>query len=207
MLKAGSLEDGARRHGLHYYIKGGLYGYVNFYIDQSRKYFPERNLRLFVNFYGMTLFYWCVGVLLLGPATVWLHYIIALLCAPVHAVFLALYSQHLAVIVHTLRYVLVQPAVPDHTLTTPNKRIVLTREEFVKLYPEAFAMGLGLVEERSGKVHFQVLQRSAVNRMKLVIFLSVAGLFDSALLTTLSVGLGICGLAGLSSYCRFMQFH
>jgi len=68
-------------------------------------------------------------------------------------------------------------------------------------------VGLGLVEEHSEKVEFQVLQRKAVHRMRLVSLLSLPGFLISGLITVLAAGLGICGLAGVSGYCEYVKYH
>ncbi len=196
-----------KRHGLHYYIKGGMYGYANFYIDQSKKYFPTRNLTKFVNFYGMTMIYWCVGIFLLGPATVWMHYTLALLCAPMHVGFLVLYTQHMYVIMYTLRYITAQPTVSNDAITTPTMAVTLSQETFDEQYPQARALGMGVVKSQSNEVEFQVLQRLAMHRMRSAAMLSVVGFLESSLITMLCVGLGICGLTGKSSYCEYITFH
>jgi len=122
------IHENARKHVLHSISEEACMATQTSTLIRAGSTLPGENRRAFVNFYGMTTFYWRMGILLLGPATVWTHYTIALLCAPLHTAF---FTQYVFIIVHTLRYVMAQPSVPDDSITTPNKSTVLTMTTFI----------------------------------------------------------------------------
>lgn len=92
------------------FIPNNIYSKTNFYIKQSRKYFPGHPLHCLLYFRGMQWVYLAVACLsVLGPVSA----IYAFLCFVVNAVFTAVFSQHLYVVFTTLPIVLSQPIVQD----------------------------------------------------------------------------------------------
>lgn len=172
-------------------LKGELYGDVNFYIRQSRRYFPQRKLRTFVYFYYSHIVY----LVLFGISFFcWVFFAVGLALAGLNFLFLLMYCQHLHVLLHTMRYVLKQPSVPNNSMTLTNDHIVISVEVFRARFAATDNAGIGLAVQGSGQIKLQVFKKSAMTKMKSATILSACLFVASALMTVICLTVGIVRL-------------
>ena len=171
---------------------------TNFFIEEtlSRKYFKGRKLTRYLYFSKIT-HYAFIGlsiIIILGAP---FNYVAAFLMLPINVFYVMLFFQHIYVNIQTMRHVLKQPGVPDHTLSTSNAHLEITLEEYAASYAASQQAGLGLIDHGKGTVKIQVFQYSAKRKMWYCILLSSI-YFTFAILEILyCVGfVGFGGVAG-----------
>jgi hypothetical protein len=135
--------------GVAVHVTDNLYPQTNFYIQQSRGYFPDRKLQTYVYFY---YFYIVYLIIFLGSFLAFLNFIYAFVMAAVNGAFLLMLTQHIFVIVTTMRFVIKQPSVPNRTLQLNNDHIEIDLEVYRAQYAASSNAGIGLVVHGSGKI-------------------------------------------------------
>ena len=160
-------------------IPGNLYGDSNFYIRNSRDYVGGRPITTYVYFYFMPFIYLAVVIAsLLSP----LNFILAIVCLVLNIIFFLFYIQHMYVNIKTMRYVLKQPSLPNHTMNLNNTFLEISLEEFAVAYAATKEAGIGIVSKEKGTVKIQVFKNSTKARMKTCVFMSTVSFFLSFVL-------------------------
>ncbi len=169
-------------------LTGGIYAHVNFYIRQSRKYFPQHRLRTFLYFYYMQWFY---GALIFPGSLLGFHCSTALILCQIHMCFFLIYCQHLHVCLWTLQLVMQQETVPNHTMSVANDHIVIDVEEYNLRYAATSSRGISLATCNANKIELQVFRQSAMDQMRRTTRMTLAGLLAAFLMWLLFTIVGV----------------
>ena len=151
-------------------LLNNIYIRTNFFIKQSQQYFPDHKLRTFAYFRGMQ---WCFLVIvifsLLAPASS----VYAFICLAVNALFTAIWTQHMIVVLFTMPLVLSQPVLKDNSSATLNKHFEYSVEECRAdiLAKDGEAVGSFGMVRGSGKL--QAFKATSVASMKMCIAVSI----------------------------------
>jgi len=190
-VAVGEFQQGrlrVRSVGKRITLSGGIYGHVNHYIRQSRKYFPHRRLRTFAYFYYMPYIY----IALIFPGSLLcFHFTTSLLLAEFHLCFFLLYCQHVYVCLGTLRYVQMQPTAPNHSMTLANEHKEIDFEEYQMRFAATSNVGVGFVTHSAGKIKYQVFRQSSKEQLRRVTAMSLAGVLTSFLAWLVCTIIGI----------------
>ena len=176
-------------------VTDNLYPKTNFYIEQSRQYFPERKFRKYIYFY---YFYTVYLLIFLGSFPTFLNFIYAFVMAAVNGAFLLMYIQHIFVIVTTMRYVIKQPSVPNRSLRANNDHIEIGVDVYNARYAASSNAGIGLLVHGSGKVKVQVFRNRAMARMKNTMGISTLCFIGSIGMVAYCLGMGITRVNAVS---------
>ena len=150
-------------------IPGDIYGACNFYIENSRDYVGGHPLTTYIYIQFMPYIYAVIFVAsLLSP----LHFSVAIVGIVLNVIFLILYSQHMYVNIKTMRYVLKQPGVPNHLITSSNTFLEISLEEFAVTYAATKEAGFGIVSKEKGTVTIQVFKNATKGKMKTCVWIS-----------------------------------
>ena len=149
-----------------------MFARTNFYIEESQKYFEGRKLTRYV-YISKILHYAFIGVSIISIVGAPFNFIVALLMALINTLYLVMFFQNMYVNVQTMRHVLKQLGVPDHTLSTSNAHLEITQKTYAALYTASQQAGLGLkVQGDETALKIQVFTESAKRRMNFCIYLS-----------------------------------
>ena len=173
-------------------IPGNMYGDTNFYIQQSRDYFPEKKFTTYVYFYYIYVVY---PLVFIGSLAAPANFIYAFVMTGVNGLFLLLYIQHLYVIIKTLRYVLQQHSVPNNQLDLNNDHLEISVEVYRAQYASTSNAGVGIVSMGSGKIKMQLFQHQTVETMKCTIVTSILFFIGSILMVLYCPVMGFWKLA------------
>ncbi len=173
-------------------VPGNMYGETNFYIEQSKQYFPNRKFRKYVYFYFMHFLYPIIFLAsLASPA----NYIYAFVMTGVNGIFLLFYIQHLHVIAQTLKYVMLQPSVPNNAIKLKNDHIVISIDIYRAQYAASSAAGIGIAVHGSGKIKIQIFKRSSKGVMKNTKVISIFSFIGASLMVLYCPAIGFWKLA------------
>ena len=184
VVKAGNVEVGrldvenltVERTGTPTNIPGNLYGDTNFYIQQSRQYFPDKKFHTYIYIPLCHLLYL---IIFLGSFLTLLNFIYAFVMVPVNAAFMVMFIQHLYVVHTTMRYVLRQPGFPNHFLSLNNHHLLISLEQYRARYASFDKAEIGLIQKSAGKVKLQVFRKRAIGTMKNTVVVAVFGFMGS----------------------------
>lgn len=168
-----------------------LYGKANFYINQSRQYFPHKKFNTFAYFPYHFIVYPIVFVISF-PAI--FNFISALLMAAVNALFLLMYMQHLYVIVTTMRHVVKQQTIPNITSDYDHQHLEISQEAYRAQYARCEQEEVGVLMIGSGKVKLQVFRKKTMALMKKVMVVSCLLFAASLFMVFCCLGIGISGI-------------
>lgn len=169
-------------------VTDNLYPRTNFYIEQSRQYFPDKKFRKYIYFY---YFYIVYLLIFIGSFLTFLNFIYAFVMAAVNGAFLLMSIQHLFVIFTTMRYVIKQPSVPNNTLKLTNDHIEIDVDVYKAQYAASSNAGIGLAVHGSGKMKVQVFQNRAMARMKNTMVVSILCFIGAIFMVPYCLGMGI----------------
>lgn len=173
-------------------IPGNMYGDANFYIQQSRKYFPERKFTTYVYFFYMYIVYLLV---FLGSLAAPANFIYAFVMTGVNGLFLLFYIQHLYVIAKTMRYVLRQHSVPNNSLNWNNDHIEISIEVYRAQYATTSNVAVGVVAKGSGTIKIQLFKHKTMAVMKNTVVVSIFSFIGSVLMVLYCPAVGFWKLA------------
>ena len=156
---------------------------------------------------------WIYPFFFVASIFVYLHSIYAVLLVVPNLVFFVIYIQHLIVNISTMRFVLLQPDLPDnHTVfqcnnnnNYCNRHLEITYAEYQAWYANTRTEEeIGIIKI-SGKIQLQVLSQSTKKRLQRCVFCSRVYLIISGLMVLycLSWAIGLfltCGLCGISHF-------
>lgn len=119
------------------------------------------------------------------------HFSTALILSQIHMCFLLIYCQHVHVCLWTLRYVMLQPSAPDHTMSVGNKHIVIDVEDYQVRFAATSNAGIGLATRNAGKIELQVFRQSTKEKMSRACVLTLSGLLVAFLMWLIFTIIGI----------------
>ena len=204
VVKAGYVEIGEVDHsqvtikgtGQRVNIPRNIYGETNFYILQSRKYFPNCKFSTYIHFYYIYMFY---PLIFFGSFAAPVNFIFAFVMTGVNALFLLLYIQHLHVIRKTMKYVIRQVVVPNHSIALNNDHIEISWEKYTAQYAATSDIQVGFVMKGAGTVQIQVFKKKAMRVMKKSIAVSILCFIGSAMTVLYCPAMGIWVVTGGSA--------
>lgn len=196
VVKAGSIEVGEvnvskatiKTTGTPTTLPGNIYGDTNFYIQQSRQYFEHLKFRTFIYFPYCHIIY---PIIFLGSFLTLLNSIYAFVMTGVNGLFFLMYIQHLYVVITTMRFVLKQPTVPNHTMRLNNDHLEISIDVYRAQYAACDVAGIGIIQQNSGIVKLQVFRSKAFGVMKNVVVITVFSFIGSFLMIFYCLGAGI----------------
>ena len=173
-------------------IPGNMYGDTNFYIQQSKQYFPDRKLTTYVYFYYMYLAY---PLIFFGSLAAPANFIYAFVMTGVNGLFLLIYIQHLYVITKTMRYVLQQHTVPNNSLALNNDHLEISLEVYRARYAATTDAGVGIVTQASGTIKLQLFKKSTTGVMRNSVAVSIFCFIGCVLMVLYCPAVGFWKLA------------
>ena len=187
-----------------------LYGEANFFIISSKVYFKNRIFRQYIQCYP-----WVYPFLLIASIFAFLHNTYAVLVVIANMPFLIIYIQHACVYITTMRYVLVQPDLPDGNAVlqgTCNRHIEVSYEQYKMSYARANGVEVGTISCESGRIQLQVFSQSTKKRLQSCATISTGFLIASSVMIFYSLVWTIslisrCGLCGSSNDVEEKYVH
>lgn len=200
VVRAGDVEVGEvqrdkitiKTTGKRTSIPGNMYGDTNFYIQQSRKYFPDQKFTTYVYIYLMYIAY---PLIFLGSLAAPANFIYAFVMTGVNGFFLLFYIQHLYVIAKTMRYVLRQHSVPNNSLELNNDHIEISLEVYRAHYATTANVAVGVAAKGSGTIKIQLFKKKTMAVMKNTVVVSILSFIGCVLMIFYCPAVGFWKLA------------
>lgn len=137
---------------------------TNFYIKQSRPYFPDNKLRTYIDWPGVfrmagAIWFFSLFGILWGNISKYIPLGVFLVCL----LFFIIFCQHEWVNWKTLPVVLKQPVFPSQPSENNFYKVTITELSGIAL--ENFQAGIGCVKLSQGMIKFQAFNKTAIKRM------------------------------------------
>lgn len=169
-------------------VGGNIFAQANFYINTSRLYVGKRKLTRYV--YIPYLHYVCFVMFFLSLISL-LHHSFAFIMCCLNFLFFLFYLQNMYVNVTTMRYVLLQPSVPNNSINTANAFFKIKFEEFAAVYAVSQEAGLGAIAHESEKVTIQVFKDKTKSVLKKCVYISTLCFFGSLVMFNYTLIFGL----------------
>ena len=151
------------------YVSHFMFARTNFFINASRQYVGKHKLTRYLYIPFLQYVY---IVVFIASISSFANTTFAFVGLGLNFFAALIYTQNMYVNFKTMRYVLKQPGVPDHMLSTTNTFLEITLEKFAATYAVSHQAGIGAIVQGTGTVKIQVFQNSAKRLMRTCVAVS-----------------------------------